>query len=172
MSRLLLVRHGETELNSVARYWGSTDVALSADGIRQAEQLSRRLAAEPIDSAYTSSQKRAEMTARTIAREHKIEVAACPELREIDFGQLEGLTYDEIRQQHPQVARLWEEQDPRLSYPGGESLETFDRRLSGFLPRLENFAAGETILIVAHAGSLRLLICRLLGLDKKHLWQI
>jgi alpha-ribazole phosphatase len=170
MSRLLLVRHGDTELNSGERYWGRTDVKLSAAGLRQAEQLRHRLATERIDAAYSSDLKRAALTAGTIAPGHQL--ATCPELREIDFGQLEGLTFDQVRQLHPEVARLWQERSPRLKYPGGESLDEFKQRVSSFLSRLAKHAEEETILIVAHSGSLRLLVCQLLGLELKHWWQI
>lgn len=172
MSRLLLVRHGETELNSSKRFWGHTDVALSALGLRQAEQLRHRLAAEKINAVYSSNLKRASLTAETIASRHKPEIIICPELREIDFGQLEGLAFDQISRLYPEVARLWMEQSPELKYPGGESLYQLDNRVGVFMRRLEKHAEEETILIVAHSGVLRTLACQLLGMEARHQWQI
>ncbi len=128
MSRLLLVRHGETELNSALRYWGRTDVALSDTGLIQAERLRERLNLEKIGFIYSNSLKRALVTAQVITLKHNLEVIACPELREIDFGRLEGLTFDEINRLYPLVARMWMERSPGLVYPGSESLAELDKR--------------------------------------------
>ena len=92
MSRLLLVRHGDTELNSAERYWGNTDVKLSDAGFRQAERLRDRLATERIDAIYSSELRRASATAEIIASSHRLHVIICAELREMNFGELEGLT--------------------------------------------------------------------------------
>ncbi len=172
MSRLLLVRHGDTELNSAERYWGHSDVKLSAAGLRQAEKLCGRLAAEKIDTIYSSDLRRASVTAETIASKHQLGVIICAELREINFGQLEGLTFREISQLYPEVAKLWAERSPKLKYPGGESLEEFTNRVSKFLSRLEKHTTEEPILIVAHSAVLRTLMCQLLGMELQHRWQI
>lgn len=172
MSRLLLVRHGETELNSSERYWGRTDVTLSAAGLRQAERLRDRLATEKLNAVYSSDLRRASLTADTIASRHKLEVITCPELREIDFGQLEGLTFDQIGRLYPEVTRLWMERSPELKYPDGESIYQLNNRVSDFMRRLEKHANEETILIVAHSGVLRTLACQLLGIEPQHRWQI
>lgn len=168
MSRLLLVRHGETELNSSERYWGHTDVRLSEAGLRQAERLSQILAAEKIDAVYSSPLSRARVTAETIVSGRPLEIITCPELREVNFGKLEGLTFAEVSQLYPEVTRLWMERDPGLRYPDGESIRQFNRRVGQFLGRLEKHSPEETILVVAHSGSLRVLMCRLLGLAVAH----
>ena len=171
MSKLLLVRHGDTEANSAERYWGSSDVKLSASGLRQAERLRRRLAAEKIDAIYSSNLSRATVTAETIASERRLEVITCAELREINFGKFEGLTFTEVSQLYPEVAKLWAERNPSLEFPGGESLDKFSKRVGKFQKRLEKHSPGETILIVAHSGTLRVLMCQLLGIGLQHRWQ-
>lgn len=168
MSRLLLVRHGETELNSAQRYWGRTDVKLSAAGLRQVERLRDLLAAEKIDAVYSSQLSRARVTAETIISGHSLEIVTCPELQEVNFGKLEGLTFAEVSQLYPEVTRLWIERDPGLRYPDGESIREFNRRVSQFLSRLEKHTPEETLLVVAHSGSLRVLICHLLGVEVEH----
>ena len=170
--RLILVRHGETKLNSSQRYWGRTDVELSAVGVRQAECLRQRLAAETIDAVYASDLKRATATAEIIIAPRGLSVVPCPELREIDFGQVEGLTYEEVIARHPEVARLWAERNPNPEYPGGESRDHFDQRVARFIDRLEGHSDDDTLLVVAHSGVLRTLMCLLLGVDKKFRWQI
>ena len=171
MSRLFLVRHGDTKLNSRERFWGATDVELSADGLKQAEKLRDRLAAEKIDAAYSSNLKRALVTAETIAAEHQLDVVTCAELREVDFGNIEGLNYKEVNQLYPEVSKQWAERNPELKYPGGESRDEFDNRVTKFLGRLEEHTAEETVLIVAHRGPLTILIGQLLGVEKKFWWQ-
>ena len=172
MSRILLVRHGDTELNSAERYWGRNDVKLSAAGLRQAERLSERLAVERIDTIYSSDLRRALVTAEIIASRHRLRIITCAELREINFGQLEGLTFGEISQLYPEVANLWIERSPNLEYPGGESLTEFNDRVSNFVGRLEKHAEEETVLIVSHSGVLRTLICQLLGMELRYRWQL
>ena len=168
MSRLLLVRHGETEANSSQRYWGRTDVKLSPAGLEQAARLRELLSAEKIDVTYSSPLSRARVTAETIVAGRSLAIIDCPELREVNFGKLEGLTFAEVSQLYPEVTRLWIERDPGLKYPGGESVREFNRRVGRFINRLEKHSPEETILVVAHAGSLRVLLCQLLGLELGH----
>ena len=172
MPKLLLVRHGDTELNSAERYWGNTDVSLSDAGFRQAERLRDRLAAERIDAIYSSDMSRASTTAEVIASSHELDVIICAELREINFGELEGLTFNEISQLHPEVTELWRQRSYKLKFPGGESVDEFNSRVSQFVSRLKNHAPQDTVLIVAHSGSLRSLICYLLSIDSERRWQL
>jgi len=167
----LLVRHGETELKSSERYWGATDVSLSALGLEQAGRLRDRLAGEKIDVIYASDLSRTMVTAEAIASKHHLSVAGCPDLREIDFGQLEGLTFSEIDQRFPEVAGLWKKGSQKLAFPGGETVARFNRRVSRFAGRLSRHAPDETVLVTAHNGSLRTLICRLMGLGLGRRWQ-
>ncbi|MFC1907882.1 histidine phosphatase family protein [Chloroflexota bacterium] len=164
MSKLLLVRHGDTELNSAERYWGCSDVKLSAAGSRQAERLRDRLAAQKVDAIYSSDLKRASVTAGIIASRHQLDIITCAELREINFGELEGLTFDKVSQLYPEVTKLWVEGSPELEYPGGESLNDFNERVSNFATRLGKHTPEETILIVAHCGVLMVLMCQLSGI--------
>ena len=172
MSRLLLVRHGDTELNSRERYWGQTDIELSAAGLRQAEKLRDRLAAEKIDVVYSSGLQRASLTAKIIASRHQLDVITCAELRETNFGKIEGLTFDEVSRLYPELTELWVNWSLQLKFPDGESVDELNSRVSKFLDRLKKHAPDETILIVAHAGPLRLLVCRLLGIELQHWRQI
>lgn len=172
MSKLLLVRHGETELNSTERYWGRTDVGLGPAGLRQAEQLRDRLATEKIDYVYSSVMKRAMVTAQTVASIHRLEVTGCPDLREIDFGRIEGLNFAEVHARFPQISQMWIRHDPELAYPDGESLPQLESRINGFKTHLAKHAANDTILIVAHSGVLRSFICQLLNMGTIHRWNI
>jgi alpha-ribazole phosphatase len=164
------VRHGETDSHSAFRYWGKTDVGLGPVGLKQAEQLRDRLSKEKIDYVYSSDLKRAVITAQAIVGNRSLKLVACPELREIDFGEVEGLNYDEVKAKFPEVALMWIEHDPRLVYPGGESLVQLEQRTNQFIARLAAHAAADNILVVAHSGVLRTLICQLMDMDLKHRW--
>lgn len=172
MSRLLLVRHGETEFNSAGRFHGQTDAELNATGVRQAERLRRRLSQERIDAVYSSDMRRALMTAEVISSRRRLDIVACPELREINFGKVEGLTFAEIGVLYPELAELIAGFSPRLRFPEGEGIGEFIERTVEFLDRLNKHAPEATVLIVAHSTPLRLLVCRMLGLDQSHWWQL
>lgn len=168
MSKLILVRHGNTTGNSAMRFWGSTDVELSAEGIGQAKRLHERLAAESIDFIYASPLSRTRLTAEIIAEGRDMEINTSADLREIDFGEVEGLTYEEIVGKYPEMAEALAKWSPKPSFPGGESLEDMDVRVRSFLANLDGHSSEDTILIVSHAGALRLMICNLLGISLDH----
>ena len=172
MSNLFLVRHGNTKLNSAERFWGQTDVELSEEGTRQAEQLRDRLATEKIDVIYTSNLKRASVTAEIIASRQQANIITCDELREINFGKFEGLKFEEINERYPESIELWTNWDLSIKFPDGESVEELNNRVSKFLKRLEKHTEEETILIVAHSAPLRLLICHLLKIGPQHWRQL
>ncbi len=171
MSRLLLVRHGVTEFNSTRRFAGYTDVELSAEGYRQVEKLRDYLADEKIDAVYSSDLKRALVTAEVISSGRNVDIVACPELREANYGSVEGLTFQEIGRLYPEVAELVMNFNLRLAFPGGETFEGFMDRTIKFLERLDKHEQSETILIVSHSGPLRTLLCQLLGVDRGCWWR-
>lgn len=172
MSKLLLARHGDTRLNSARMFVGHTDAELSVLGRRQVKRLRDRLTAERIDVIYSSDLKRAVATAETIASRHHLDVITCPELREINYGKVEGLTFEEIKRLYPDVAELCVEWNLQLEFPDGESFDEFKQRVSKFLDRLKQHTPEQTILIVAHGGPLRLMVCYLLGIELWHWRQI
>jgi alpha-ribazole phosphatase len=163
LSKILLVRHGITKMHTSDRFWGKTDIPLSNAGKKQAWQLRDRLATEKIGAVYSSTLRRARSTAEIIASGREADVAACAELDECDFGYIEGLNYEEIKRRYPALAEElnnWK----AVTFPGGESLEQLNTRVQTFLKRLKKHQPPETVLIVAHGGPLRLIICNLLAL--------
>ena len=172
MARLLLVRHAVTEFNSSRRYAGHRDAELSLMGYQQAERLRDRLVDDKIDAVYSSDLRRALVTAEVILSGRKLDIITCPELREIDYGNIEGLTFAEMSCCYPEVAESFVNPSLRLEYPGGESLEELAERVGKFPGKLKGSTPSQTILIVSHRGPLRVLICRLLGMNLKHWRQI
>lgn len=172
MAKLLLVRHGLTEYNTTRRFAGHTDVDLSDDGCRQIERLRDHLADEKIDAVYASDLRRAWTSAEIITNGHKVDIVACPELREINYGEVEGLKFEEIGRSYPEVAKYVINFNQRLEFPGGESFTEFSNRTNTFLDRLNDHAQEDTILVVAHSGPIRVLLCRLLDISLEHWWQL
>jgi alpha-ribazole phosphatase len=170
--KLILVRHGETVAESGIRYWGATDVELSAYGIEQAKRLAVRLESESVNAVYSSELKRAKLTAETIMGENRLPITHCVELNEVNFGRLEGLTLVEINEQFPDTGREWLKWSSEIAFPGGESVSAFNARVCRFAGRLKVHNEHDTILVVAHAGSLRMLMCHLLELALPHWRQL
>ncbi|MFC2025359.1 histidine phosphatase family protein [Chloroflexota bacterium] len=168
MSRLLLVRHGVTEFNSTRRFAGYTDIEMSAAGYQQVERLHNRLASERIDAVYSSDLRRALVTAEVISSGREVDIVPSPDLREINYGDTEGLTFEEISRLSPELAESITNFDLQLEFPGGESFEGFIARTSTFVDRLDKHTPEQTILIVSHSGPLRVLVCHLLGIDQSH----
>lgn len=165
MTRLLLVRHGQTEWNHTARYQGHIDIHLSDEGRRQAEQLSHRLAKEKLDAVYASDLSRARETAAILARPHKLQVQEIAALREINFGLWEGLTYREIMASYRDLAERWHTSPATVQIPEGECFEQVKDRSYRAILELQQKHEPGTIAVVTHGGTIRAIICALLGLD-------
>ena len=172
MLRLLLVRHGAIPCVDGGRYWGHTDVPLSRHGIEQAGMLCQRLSSEGITAIYSSDLSRARDTAAIIAESHDVPVILCRNLREINFGQLEGTTFDEAQRSHPGIESLWSGTDPRAGFPGGESVEALASRVDNVIQRVLADSSEGNVLLVAHGGPLRVLVCRMMGMNVSQWWQI
>src|SRR5262249_3308500 len=115
--RLLLVRHAEPAEEARGRCYGSLDVGLSGRGQDQARDLSRALASLALDAVYASPRRRAVETAAALRPGLSVD----ERLRELDFGELEGRTYDETAAARPDFYRRWMETPTEVRFPGGES---------------------------------------------------
>jgi alpha-ribazole phosphatase len=171
MARLILVRHGKTAWNAQARYQGRADLPLSDAGRRQAAMLARRLAREEIDAVYASDLQRAWEMAVTVAAPHGLPVRAEPRLLEMDFGDWEGLTYDEVQERYPQALAAWEADPLNMAPPGGETLAHVVARVQSLLDDIVRIHPDHTVVLVAHGGPLRVLLCIVMGLDPRAHWQ-
>lgn len=168
---LLLVRHGQTAWNRAQRFQGQSDVPLDETGMAQIEKVARRLSQEMLDAIYTSDLSRAQMTARAIAANHTCPVIIDPRLRELSFGEWEGLTYTEIASRFPDQLKSWEQDPFRNAPPGGETVSHLADRVDAVLRDLRARHAMQTVVIAAHGGPLQTLICLALDhLPEKH-WQ-
>ena len=169
MLSLLLVRHGVTDWNAQRIYQGQTDVPLSDQGRKQAEQLAKRLVGQNIDAVYASDLIRAGETANIIGEKIGAEIIPEPRLREMSFGILEGLTFTEAQMRYPDVVNAWLE-DYNSPPPNGETMDSFSARVSSFLDDLQKIHKDQTILLVAHGGSLNELVRLLLEVPVERRW--
>lgn len=163
-TRLLLVRHGETDVSMRGRCFGHLDVGLSEEGRRQASELAAALTAGPLAAVGSSPLVRALDTAEAIAQPHGLRPLALDALREIDFGELEGLTYDEIRAERPDLYREWMESPATVRFPGGESFADLRGRVLRAVGAIGERHAGEAAAVVAHGGVVRVVLADALGL--------
>ena len=153
LTRLIVLRHGETAWNVDTRIQGQLDVGLNATGLWQAGQLGQALGGDELDAVYASDLSRAWMTAEGVARHQKTRPVAEPRLRERAFGCFEGLTFAEIESGMPAEAKLWRTRDPAFAPAGGgESLLDFRSRVIGVASELAARHAGGQIALVAHGG--------------------
>lgn len=168
MSRVLFIRHAETEM--AGRYCGHSDPDLSAQGRTQVVRLSQLLAEEALDTVYSSDLRRAARTAEAIAAGRNIPQVLRPALREIHFGDWEGLTWEEVEQSDPEYAQKWVKSYPNLPAPSGESFEDFERRVLAEVNHLMDASPGA-IAVVTHAGVLRVVLRQLCGYSEAKAWQ-
>lgn len=169
---LYLVRHGRTAWNREGRYQGHKDVPLDATGREQARRVARALAGAALDAVYSSDLLRARQTAEPLGRELGREVICLPGLREMDFGEWEGLTWDEVHERYPAVVQAWRTDRRTARVPGGEDLEGFGERvLAAFAAIVGRHPRGR-VAVFAHGGSLRVYLCSVLDLDRSRLWEI
>lgn len=172
LTKMLLVRHGETIWNHTCRYQGHTDIELSETGRKQAKLLAAELKKEKVKAVYSSDLKRAYETASILASLHNLPVQVTEQLREINFGEWEGLTYQEIMEKYKDLASEWYQYPGKVRLPGGENFEELKgRAYSAALDLMYQNDPG-TIIVVAHGGTIRAIICGILDIDLNHAFQI
>ncbi|MFI1762393.1 histidine phosphatase family protein [Streptomyces sp. NPDC020800] len=159
---LLLVRHGQTVWHAENRYAGVSDVALTDAGLAQAEALGRWAAAHPVDAVWTSPLSRAVTTAEPACRALGLTPQREPDLRECDFGVVEGRTLAEFAAEHPQAAEDFRADPVAHPFPGAEDPRAAAARGTAALRRVAAAHPGERVLVVAHNTLLRLVLCSLL----------
>jgi 2,3-bisphosphoglycerate-dependent phosphoglycerate mutase len=165
-TELVLIRHGETDMNRELRFQGQVDVALNAIGLEQARRLAARLAGEQAEAVYASDLLRAWQTAEPIAGELALQPVADTSLREQGFGRVDGMSVDDIKREHPQAWEGWLRFEEDFAMPEGESTRVFHTRVMAAVQRVVASHPGQTVLVVTHGGVLDMIYrtARSLGL--------
>ncbi len=165
MTRMILVRHGETPANAEHRVHGQTNTPLNPTGREQARRVAARLATEPVAAVYSSDLDRAYETASLIAQAHHLTVTKVPGLREIHLGDYEDLVWSEVMELDADFHTGFHEALPDWRAPGGESVREVQERVAQALSAIAARHPDETTVVVAHGGALGYVLCQYLGGD-------
>jgi alpha-ribazole phosphatase len=171
MSEILFIRHAETDM--AGTFCGHSDPELNPRGRVQLAELIDRLRVENFGAVYSSDLRRALATGMAVAEAFGVDCRVRPALREIDFGQWECLTWQEIEKRGENYARRWLAEYPNPPAPGGESFRDFERRVVDevkFLSK-EVEVEGRGIAVVTHAGVLRTVLCTFHGRAEEVAWE-
>jgi len=164
--RLILVRHGETDTNKARLALGRADIELNEHGRWQAQRLAVSLKDEPIAAIYSSPLRRALATAEPIASSHGLEVQVDEGLIEMDIGEMEGLTFQQVGERYPHFLQLWlGSQAAYEAMPGGERLLDVQERAWQAIERIRQRQEQETVAVATHNLVILTLLCRVLGLE-------
>lgn len=172
MTRIVLVRHGQTEWNKEERFRGRVDIDLDEVGKRQAQAAGERLARWEVSALYSSPLKRAMATAEAIAECLGLSVQILDGLNDMHFGVWQGVSVADARKDYPDLFSIWRTSPDRLRIPQGETLEDVKNRVVATLDDLVAKHGDETVALVTHRVVCKVLLCHLLGLDNSHFWQI
>ncbi|MFZ5965794.1 MAG: histidine phosphatase family protein [Bacillota bacterium] len=172
MTKLYLVRHGETAWNTEKRTQGSMNIALSEKGRLQAEVLAHRLKNFHIDRIYSSDLDRAYQTGCIIGNIIGQEVEKINELQEMSFGQWEGLTAEEIKKDFHEEFVVWRNKPHEANIPGGEALLQVQKRGLDAVYKLVKLNPNKNIMIVSHGIMIKAIILGMLDIDFCYFYKI
>jgi broad specificity phosphatase PhoE len=164
-TRLLFVRHGQTVLSNSDAFCGVTETPLTDVGRQQVQRVARRLSREHIDALYCSPQGRVRETAAPIASALGLQIQTREPLHEMDFGEWEGRVQADVAVEFPREMAAWERGSWAAKPPGGETQQDVIARVVPCIVELVTAHAGQTIVVVSHRTTLRLLIGHLLNLS-------
>lgn len=172
MTRLLLVRHGETDWNREGRWQGHVGPGINALGARQAEAAAGRLAGERrVQAVYTSDLERAAETAAVIGRRLGLEPIVDVRLREVDVGAWAGLTRRDVADADPDAYALWT-RAANEGYPGGETFEQLERRSIEAVDDIAGAVPDGAAVVVCHGGTIRAVVGAALQLPSSRRGQL
>lgn len=171
-TRIYLIRHGRTAWNREVRFRGRTDLPLDEVGRLQARAIARRLSSHPIAAIYSSPLLRAVQTAEPLADALGLEVQKEGQLIDINYGDWQGLSPEEVSRRYPELYRKWLSAPHVIRIPGGESLEEVRRRVVQALMRIIEKHRGREIAIVGHQVVNKVMLCAVLGLSNASFWRI
>ncbi|MCT4617777.1 MAG: alpha-ribazole phosphatase [Marinisporobacter sp.] len=169
--KLIFVRHGETEHNHKGLYCGWNDLDLTEKGRVQAEEVCEKLREKDLDLIITSDLNRTIQTARIINECHNIKITLEENLREMNFGLWEGLSYKEIKEKYKKELNEWEKDWVYYAPPSGESVKNMCERVTSAVDKIVKQHQNKNILIVSHAGCIRAILAYLIGNGIEDYWK-
>lgn len=172
MTRLYLVRHGQTDWNRQERFRGRIDLPLNDVGRAQAQAVAAHLRAETLSVVYSSPLGRAVETARPVAEAHGLPVLISSGLIDIHYGEWQGRSPAEVRESSPELLDRWHAAPHLADIPGGERLEAVRARAWAAVQDMLARHPGAGIVLVTHQIVIKVLACTLLGLEVAHIWRV
>ena len=172
MSKVYLVRHGQTAWNVGEIFRGRADIPLDETGKQEVHLAGEALKDETLHAVYSSPLSRSIETAENIAKFHNIPVTPFDPIIDISYGKWEGLENQEVKKKYPELHALWQREPHKIKFPGGESLDEVRFRTMKGLEDLLAKHKNENFVLVAHRVPNKVICCALLGLDNSHFWRI
>jgi broad specificity phosphatase PhoE len=172
MTKVYLVRHGQTAWNVGEVFRGRADIPLDETGKKEARLAGEALKDANLHAVYTSPLSRSMETAENIAKFHNLSVTPLNAIIDINYGEWEGMSRQDVEEKYPDLYRLWVEEPHNVRFPKGESLEEVRSRTMAALDELVSTHEGENILLVAHRVTNKVICCAVLGLDNINFWRI
>lgn len=170
MVKLILIRHALTVDNQKSRLSGHIDSSISEEGKEQIDKITNYLKDFDIDKIYTTTSSRTKDTVKKLSELKSIEIIEKESLKEISFGDFEGLTFDEIKDKYPKEFQDMIEKGYEYKYPNGESLIDSYNRVCIELDNIISNNDNRTILICSHGGTIRNIITYLISNSYKYHW--
>jgi alpha-ribazole phosphatase len=171
-TRLFLVRHGEVIRQGQRKFLGFTDLGLSLRGKKQIQALAGYLQGIPLDQAYASDLIRAVDSAGIICKVRGSRVITRPAFREMNMGDWDGKSWEEIKKQNPKVNPRFFDNLNQFYFPGGEHWPRFRNRVLKGMEILRRKGQGKNILLAAHAGVNRIILAQALGLEYRNMFRL
>lgn len=173
MVRFIIVRHGLTDFNRLRKYQGQYDSNLEPIGIEQAEATAERVAADyQLDAIYSSDLSRAVKTAEPFAKRFSLPINKDAAFREVDVGEWTLQQIADVEKNYPELISSYRSAVGEFRFPSGESFEDTANRAMEGLMRIAEKHDRETVLVVSHGGTIRAMICSLLGYPIKELSRV
>jgi probable phosphoglycerate mutase len=158
-TKLIIVRHAEAVGNAIREFHGWTDSNITEKGHVQAAQVAERLKSVPIDVIYSSPLKRTMETAKYISKVKGLPIIQRDDLKEINGGLWEGMTWTDLVKVYPEEYTVWEEKPHAHQMPEGESMKGLQQRLINAFSDIIKKEEGKNVCIVTHGTALRTLMC-------------
>lgn len=163
--RLLLIRHAATAQNFAGCYIGSSDVPVAQEQLSEIRlSLAKKVVEFEPHRCFCSPMQRTFKTAEILLEKTDVSIEFDERLREISFGKWEGMNFQEIATQYPELIQQWSESPLKFGFPGGEKIEMFNERIYAVADSFINYPE-DNLLVVTHGGVIRTMICHFLGLS-------
>lgn len=172
ITKIILIRHGQTKWNAQGRFQGQSDTELLPEGIAQAKLLAQHFPLTKLDAIYCSDLSRARQTAQPIADKFKLKVQPCSRLREMNFGVWEGMLFDDINKKWPDAMRKFFDDPLCVNIPEAENFEELEQRAVQAVEEIITNNNGKTVAIVAHGAVNKAVLGHIMHVPLAYSWAI